>query len=72
MPSQIILEAYYRNGRFGHNHATVRLHDDGHCTFCDGSGDPWRVRDIAEAEEWFRDFMADKVPADALACRAYF
>lgn len=69
MSALTILTAHYQNGRWGTNRASVRVHDDGRASFCNGFSDPLACRDQTDAERHFYSFLADHKPADALAMR---
>lgn len=58
----IIAQAYYENGRFGVNMATVR-HNAYGFSFCDGYSDPWSLSSEKVAMDMFHEFLADKVCA---------
>jgi len=64
-----IISAYYRNGRFGTNRASVSTDATGAGYFCDGYGDPFRYATILDAERAFADFIADMIPEDGNAVR---
>ena len=62
-----IQKAYYQNGRFGDNCASVGYDDSefygrGYY-FCNGYGDPWACKTQIEAEAMMTHFLDDKKPA---------
>ena len=64
-----ITSAYYRNGRFGTNRASVSTDASGAGYFCNGYGDPIRYANAPEAESAFYNFIADQIPEDGFAVR---
>ena len=65
---QIIMEAYYRNGRWGTQRASVFV-EDGRAYFNNGFYDPLFCRTLADAENHFHGFIAARIPADAHSVR---
>ena len=63
-----ILEAHYRNGRWGTQRASVFV-EGGRAYFNNGFADSLCCRSLADAEAHFHSFLADMIPADALAMR---
>lgn len=56
-----ILEAFYHNGRWGRQRASV-YEQDGFYYFNNGFADPLRCDDLADAEAYFTAFLADRKP----------
>ena len=59
-----IMTAYYRNGRFGTNRASVSTDATGAGYFCNGYGDLFRYATVLDAERAFTNFIADMIPED--------
>lgn len=64
----IILHAYYRNGRWGTQRASVFV-EGGRAYFNNGFADSLCCRSLADAEAHFHSFIADMIPADAHTIR---
>lgn len=58
-----MLEAYYWNGAWAVQRASVVLDHDGRSLFCNGYADPMLFPRLSEAESAFYEFLADKKPA---------
>lgn len=63
-----ILQAYYHNGRWGTQRASVFV-EGGRAFFNNGFADALCCHSLADAEAHFHSFIADMTPADAHSIR---
>lgn len=57
---ETLIAAFYHNGRFDVQRASVSRDADGSFVFCDGHGDPWACKSYADAKARMIAYMADK------------
>ena len=55
-----LIQATYRNGKWGNNRASVSVWSDGLVTFCNGFADPMVYPSYSAAKAAFHRFIADK------------